>query len=67
MPKTAPKIKKAAVKGYGAEISECEPTIKARESNPIIKAMLDADPGLEFVHPSDDVRVIAGQGTTHSR
>ena len=31
MPKTAPEVKKNAVKGYGGEIIECEPTLLARE------------------------------------
>uniref|UniRef100_UPI00404872AF pyridoxal-phosphate dependent enzyme n=1 Tax=Algoriphagus sp. TaxID=1872435 RepID=UPI00404872AF len=32
MPSNAPEIKKKAVKGYGGEIIECEPNLKARES-----------------------------------
>ena len=32
MPSNAPAVKKAAVKGYGGEVIECEPTLKAREA-----------------------------------
>lgn len=60
MPRTATEIKKAAVRGYGGKILECEPTQAARE------AMLEqviADTGADLVHPYDDARVIAGQAT----
>ncbi|MDH5354596.1 MAG: pyridoxal-phosphate dependent enzyme [Gammaproteobacteria bacterium] len=60
MPKTAPEAKKAAVRGYGGEVLECEPSTAARE------AMLEelvARTGADFVHPYNDHRVIAGQGT----
>ena len=32
MPSTAPQVKKDAVKGYGGQITECEPTLDARQS-----------------------------------
>ena len=32
MPSTAPQVKKDAVKGYGGNIIECEPTLIAREN-----------------------------------
>lgn len=60
MPKTAPEAKKAAVRGYGGEVLECEPSTAARE------AMLEelvARTGADFVHPYNDHRVIAGQAT----
>ncbi len=60
MPSTAPEAKKAAVRGYGGEVMECEPSTSARE------AMLEelvARTGADFVHPYNDHRVIAGQGT----
>ncbi len=60
MPKTAPDAKKAAVRGYGGTVLECEPSTAARE------AMLEevvANTGADFVHPYNDHRVIAGQGT----
>ncbi len=60
MPSTASRIKKEAVKGYGGEIIECEPTLEAREAaaNRII-----TDNGATFFHPSNDMDVITGQGT----
>ncbi|WP_116368430.1 pyridoxal-phosphate dependent enzyme [Parahaliea mediterranea] len=60
MPANAPAVKKAAVEGYGAFIIECEPTQAAREAT---LAQVVAETGAAFVHPYDDERVIAGQGT----
>ncbi|MFT5868666.1 MAG: threonine dehydratase [Paracoccaceae bacterium] len=60
MPRTAPEAKKAAVRGYGGVIVECEPSITSREA---VFAEVVAATGAEFVHPYNDPRVIAGQGT----
>ena len=60
MPSNAPAAKKAAVRGYGGRIVECEPTQAAREST---LADIIADSGADLVHPYDDARVIAGQAT----
>jgi threonine dehydratase len=60
MPRTAPPVKKAAVAGYGAEITECEPTLEARETT---LEELVARTGATFVHAYDSPMVIAGQGT----
>jgi threonine dehydratase len=60
MPRTARTIKKAAVAGYGAAITECEPTLAAREA---ALAAVVAATGATVVHPYNDPRVIAGQGT----
>ena len=60
MPRTAPAIKKAATEGYGARVVPCEPTLADREAT---VARLVAAHGYELVHPYDDWRVIAGQGT----
>ena len=60
MPRTAPAVKRAATEGYGARIVTCEPTLAAREST---VAEQVAAHGYELVHPFDDWRVIAGQGT----
>jgi len=60
MPSSAPPVKKAAVAGYGAVITECEPTLEARETT---LAEVQDRTGATFVHPYDDPRVIAGQGT----
>lgn len=60
MPENCPKIKIDAVKGYGAEIILCEPTLKARERevNKIVEKT-----NAEFIHPYNDYRVITGQAT----
>jgi threonine dehydratase len=60
MPKSAPQVKVNAVRGYGAEIRFCEPTLKAREA--ALEEVV-AETGATFIHPSNDVRVIAGQST----
>lgn len=60
MPKTAPKIKKAAVEGYGGFIVECQPSASSRER---ALDMVVANNGAEIVHPYNDLRVIAGQAT----
>jgi threonine dehydratase len=60
MPRTAPQAKKDAVRGYGGQITECEPSTSSREA---VFAEVEARTGAEFVHPYNDPRVIAGQGT----
>ena len=60
MPRTAPQAKKDAVRGYGGVITECEPSTSSREA---VFAEVEARTGAEFVHPYNDPRVIAGQGT----
>ena len=60
MPNTSPAVKVNAVRGYGAEITFCEPNQAAREA--AIRQILDTT-GAEFIHPYDDDRVIGGQAT----
>ncbi len=60
MPSTSRAIKQAAVDGYGARIVLCEPTLEAREST--LETVVAAT-GAAVVHPYNDPRVIAGQGT----
>jgi threonine dehydratase len=60
MPDNAPKVKKEAVAGYGGQITFCEPTLEAREST---LAKIAEETGSTVVHPYDNERVIAGQGT----
>ena len=60
MPRTAPQAKKDAVRGYGGKVVECEPSTSSREA---VFAEVVAASGAEFVHPYNDPRVIAGQGT----
>jgi threonine dehydratase len=60
MPTNAPAVKKAAVLGYGGEVTPCEPTLQAREAT---QEQVVARTGATVVHPYDDAHVIAGQGT----
>ncbi len=60
MPNNAPSVKKNAVAGYGGLITFCEPTLQAREST---LEQIRHDTGATVVHPYNDERVIAGQGT----
>lgn len=60
MPRTAPQAKKDTVRRYGGRITECEPSTSSREET---FANVQAETGGDFVHPYNDPRVIAGQGT----
>ena len=60
MPCTAPQAKKDTVRRYGGQITECEPSTSSREET---FAKVQAATGGDFVHPYNDHRVIAGQGT----
>lgn len=60
MPSNAAAPKRAAVAAYGATIVECAPTAQAREA---AADEIVARHGFELIHPFDDDRVIAGQGT----
>ena len=60
MPSSAPKVKKEAVKTYGGQITECPPTLTDREKT--AKRIIEKT-GASFVHPSNDIDVILGQGT----
>src|SRR5512147_2851032 len=60
MPNNAPAVKKNAVAGYGGLITFCEPTLAAREST---LAHIASETGATVIHPFDNERVIAGQGT----
>ncbi|RJP26422.1 MAG: pyridoxal-phosphate dependent enzyme [Candidatus Abyssobacteria bacterium SURF_5] len=61
MPRTAPRIKKNAVAGYGAEIVFCEPTLAARQEG---LAEIVRQTGAVEVHPYNNYDVMAGQGTS---
>ncbi|HEX7493675.1 MAG TPA: pyridoxal-phosphate dependent enzyme, partial [Bacteroidales bacterium] len=52
--------KKNAVAGYGAEITYCKPTLKAREET---TRMIMEQTGATLIHPYDNFNVICGQGT----
>lgn len=60
MPENSPGVKKAAVAGYGAQITFCKPTLQAREET---LAEVVEKTGATFVHPYNDLRVITGQAT----
>jgi len=60
MPSSAPQVKKDAVKEYGGKILECEPTLEARN---VMADRIRSETGATFIHPSNDLNVIAGQGT----
>ncbi len=60
MPENAPRVKRDAVANYGAEITFCKPTLKAREEG--LSKVQDLT-GATFIHPYNDHRVISGQGT----
>jgi len=60
MPDNAPEIKKIAVKGYGAKITFCEPTLEAREKT---LEKVQHETGATFIHPYNNFNVISGQGT----
>ena len=60
MPSNSPVVKKNAVKEYGGHIIECKPNVEARQhaADTIVK-----DYGATFIHPSNNIDVILGQGT----
>ena len=60
MPRSASRAKRDAVVGYGGHVTECEPSMTAREA---AFADVQAQTGADFVHPYNDPRVIAGQAT----
>jgi len=60
MPENAPVVKKEAVKGYGGIVIECESTAIARERT---AARICQEKQATFLHPSNDLDVIIGQGT----
>ena len=60
MPDNTPKVKVDNVRRYGGDIIFCEPNIKAREGT--LEKMVK-NTGSTIVHPYNDERIIAGQGT----
>ena len=60
MPRTAPQAKKDTVRRYGGVITECDPSTTSREET---FAQVQSETVGDFVHPYNDPRVIAGQGT----
>lgn len=60
MPKNAPEVKKAAVAGYGGQITFCEPTLDDREKS---LAKVVRKTSATMIHPYNNHQVVAGQGT----
>lgn len=60
MPSSAPQVKIDAVKGYGGQVTICPPTLKDREEH---AQQIQDELGATFLHPSNDMDVIVGQGT----
>jgi threonine dehydratase len=60
MPSSTPGVKKSAVRAYGGLITECEPTIAAREAE---AARIKKATGATFLHPSNQMEVIMGNAT----
>jgi threonine dehydratase len=60
MPSNSSETKKRAVESYGGQITECEPNMASREatSDAVMRRTR-----AHLVHPYNDARVIAGQGT----
>jgi len=60
MPKNSPEVKKKAVREYGGIITECEPTLEARE---ITAKEIQNNTGATFVHPFNDFNVVLGNAS----
>jgi len=60
VPKDSARTKIAAIEAAGARLELCEPGLPAREKR--VAEILAGEPA-ELVHPFDDERIIAGQGT----
>jgi threonine dehydratase len=60
MPATAAAVKQEAVRQFGATVRHCGASVDARER---ACAAVQAETGATLVHPYNDWRVIAGQGT----
>ncbi|GAX82601.1 hypothetical protein CEUSTIGMA_g10027.t1 [Chlamydomonas eustigma] len=60
VPHNTPKVKTDAVRSYGGTLYFCAPTIDAREEECM---RIQQDTGAAFVHPYNDPKVMAGQGT----
>ena len=60
MPSDAPDVKRKGTEQYGAAITTCKPGLPAREA---AAKQIIARHGATFIHPSNDIHVIYGQGT----
>ncbi len=60
MPSDAPEVKKAAVRGYGGMITECEPNVQSRQAT---AQQIQEETGATFVHPFNDFNVVLGNAS----
>jgi threonine dehydratase len=60
MPENSSAAKFEAVRALGGEVLLCAPSLAAREA---MASKVTAETGAVFIHPYDDPKVIAGQGT----
>ena len=60
MPSDAPSVKRKGTEQYGAYITTCKPGLPEREA---ASKLIMKEKGATFVHPSNDIHVIYGQGT----
>ncbi len=60
MPSNSSRVKVEAVKGYGGQVTFCEPNLESRETT---LQKIIAKTGATEIHPYNDCRIIAGQAT----
>jgi threonine dehydratase len=60
MPSNSSQVKRDAVEAYGGRITLCEPTVASRETT---ARDIQQKTGAVMIHPYNDDRIIAGQGT----
>lgn len=60
MPENSAPVKCRAVEGYGAQVTYCRPTDEDRRAT---AARVMEETGATLIHPFEDPRVVAGQGT----
>lgn len=60
VPGNAPLIKQRAITAYGGQLTLCEPTLAARQAE---ADRIQRETGATFIHPYDNLSVIAGQAT----
>lgn len=60
VPHSAPRVKLAAIRDFGAAIVSCDPSQSSRDQ---VTLEVLARHGACYLHPFNDARIIAGQGT----
>jgi threonine dehydratase len=60
MPSNAPRVKVDAVRGYGAQVITCAPSLQSREET--LQSVVERT-AAAFIHPYDNYDVICGQAT----